>query len=234
MSWSVRQSAVAPMHYGTVIESTPCTLGSNCSANTALVAYVYLAVTSVGAVASVTDGSSNAMTQFAIATLTNGIGVSIWAMTTPAGDVGTKPVLTATSDHPGTFPGGLLVQEVSGLLTPLALDGTAGTLTGTTSGATGSPAYSTAAGGEFLVTMYGDDLANSSTITAPSSPWTEDPNSVSGLNTGGNLGVAYKNSTGGSEADGWTVSTANNWAVILAAFKVAPSSGSGLLLASFP
>ena len=77
--------------------------------------------------------------------------------------VGTKPTITATWASGGGL--GLVVQEVSGLLagnTTAMVDGTPGTLTGSTT-STGSPTYSSTAANEFLVSAYAD-IGNGVTV----------------------------------------------------------------------
>jgi hypothetical protein len=226
MSWSVLQSAGVPMAFGTDIEASTVTLGSNCSAGSVLIAYVNVGTFGATSevIVSVKDGAGNSMTHLASAFQTasgNACDISVWAMATPAGDVGTKPTFTATSNAPGSYPGGQLIQEVSGI--QAVLDGTAGTATGTTNPAT-MPAYSSSAANEYLVCLYGDQAEDGQTMSGAGGSWTTDAHSQLTGNAGGaGPAVQYKNSTGGSESGGtWndSVGAGVPWAVIAAAFKL--------------
>lgn len=229
MAWSVLQSASTSMQFGTSFESSTVTLGSNCSSGSVLISYLYIGLGGAsGSVVSVKDGAGNAMSKMAAVANGTNVDVEIWYMATPAGDVGIKPTFTATSTSPGNFAGGQIVEEVSGI--QAVLDGTPGTSTGTAS-PTGTPAYSSAAASEFLVSFRADQNANGQTITGPSSPWTTDAHSIltNPGNNGGCAGVSYRNSTGGTESDGWTDSLgsgADAWGLIVGAFQLTgPTSG---------
>jgi hypothetical protein len=123
---------------------------------------------------------------------------------------------------------GIVVQEVAGLLAGGSpLDGAIASVTGTGGAATGSPAYSSAVAGEYLVTFYSDN-GGPATFTGPAG-YTVDANSVNS-NADNDVGVAYKLSTGGAETDGWTLTVSGQqWAVMEVAFKLAPA-GRALIL----
>lgn len=221
MTWSVLQSAGA--NSGT--PSVSVTMPSNCTSGTKLIAYVAAGVALGETVSGVQDGSGNQFTSLGFTQMAGtGFGkLYIWVADTPAGDVGTKPVITATASGSGDTVS-LLVQEVSGLVTGTSpLDGTLGSVTGTGGTSTGSPTYSSTASGEFLVTVYGDNGGPSTWSSV--SGWTTDANGVNG-NSNDDIAVAYKNSTGGAESGGgWTLtSSGQEWSVIMAAFKLAAAA----------
>lgn len=226
MTWSVLQSAGG--NSGTASESV--TLPSNCTGGTKLIAYVAAGVTPGETVSSVQDGSGNQFTSLGFVTMAGtGFGkLYAWVLDMPSGDVGTKPAITATATNTsGGDTVSLLVQEVSGLLTGTSpLDGALGSLTGTGGTSTGSPAYSSTAPGEFLVTMYGDN-GGPATWTGPAG-WTTDAH---GVNSSGNndLAVAYKSSTGGAESGGgWALtSSGQQWAAAMVAFQLAAAPARG-------
>ena len=227
MTFSFLQSAIAPCRFGTALESNPATYGSNVSSGSALLAFIQVNTPVPGSIVSVEDGSSNAFTK--VIDFENGDEplciLSMWMMATPSGDVGTKPVITATSSSPGSWAGGLLVQEVGGI--QAAADGSAGSTYGQNGlpYSTGSATYSSTASGEYLVSYYCDMAQNGQTWTAPSG-WTADPNSFNSSSNpnGGNIAVAYKSSTGGAETGSWSVTptpVTTNWNLATVAFKLA-------------
>ena len=153
--------------------------------------------------------------------------VSVWILNTPSGDVGAKPTITATLSG-GTANMGIEIQEISGLAVGATLaalvDGTAGVLTGATTGATGSPTYSSSVANEYLAKIYGDS-GGPITYTAPSG--TADASNVNSSSSA-DLAVVYGNSTGGAESGSWSLSgTATQWGVITVAFKLASSTITG-------
>ena len=220
MSWLVLQSASsAPSSTG---QPVLVTYANNLSAGSKLIAYA-LSTTGSG-FTTVLDSNSNSFTQVG-PTVTSGFAVlQTWVLDTPAGDVGTKPTITATGEGATGTPG-MLIQEVSGLLPGTScLDGTQGSVTGTGGTSTGTPTYSSTASNEYLVSFYADDGGGGGAdITAPSG-YTPDPNIVNNNNPG-DIGVAYNNSTGGTESGGLTrTSTGAQWGVILVAFQLAASN----------
>lgn len=220
MSWVQSKSST-----GTATTLT-VTYTSNVSSGNTLIAYVAQDHNVTFTPSSVKDGSGNAMVQ--IGTTVNYPGTSgggsVWAMNVPAGDVGTKPAITATVS--ATFGLTMLIQEVSGIATASTsagfLDGTQGHNTGTASPATNG-SYSTSAAGEFLVAFYGD---SGTTGTLPSSlgAYTADTNNPA-AQTNADIVVGYINSSSnGSQSFSWTFTGTNDWGTILGAFK---SSGGG-------
>lgn len=210
-------------------------------------AYVTANVSSGNKLIAVTSTSTQTGTTTTVATVKDGAGnsltlvkrisaggspilcdVALWALDVPAGDVGTKPTLTATLSG-GTANMGIVIQEVSGLAAGNTLaamiDGTGGVLSGSALGATGSPSYASSVANEYLVAIEGDD-GGPITWTAPSG-LTVDANAVNS-NGFSNTAIAYGNSTGGTEAGSWSLagSTAE-WGVILVAFKLASTSVTG-------
>jgi hypothetical protein len=169
----------------------------------------------------VQDGSANSWVQLGAAANANQ-QTSLWALDTPAADAGTAPALTATFSV--SAAGSIVIEEVSGLqagaTAAAMLDGTAATLTGATQNP-GSPTYTSTAASEYLICVYGD--AGTSVTATQHAGWTIDANSV---NTSANAGccVEYKNSTSGSETDGWTTSAASQWTLVEAAFLLASAT----------
>jgi hypothetical protein len=217
-AWAVLQSASASTA-ATTVSATFST--ANVQAGTKIIAIVSVGATSAPAVTSVKDAALNTWTQVGNANQANG-RVYIFALDTPAGDVGTKPTLTATAA--GTAGLGIVIQEVSGLAsgnTTAMCDGTAGTLTGTAS-STGSPSYSSAAAGEYLLSAYGD-FGTGNTVV-PAGGWTPDAHNVN-ASTNSCCLAQYKSSTGGAETDGFTSADGGGWAVAEIAFKLAGAGG---------
>lgn len=219
MAWSVLQSA------GTATDSMPtATYPSNLSAGTKLIAVVTVGS---GSTTAVQDASSNAFTKIAAIGLNNSTGtgeISLWARDVPAGDVGTKPVISIAR---GTNNGGnaLVIQEVSGLLTgntTAMIDGTAATNFGSgTSGTCGS--YSLSTTGEYLLACIGDEETSAGAVTGPtgSTTYTMDAHAQNGTGFA-TAAVAYGNSTSGAQTATFTLPS-ESWGTILAAFKLAPA-----------
>jgi hypothetical protein len=119
-----------------------------------------------------------------------------------------------TWSHPATISANGL--EVSGLGAGDDVDGTPGTLTGSTS-PTGSPSYVSGATGELLYSFYGNN-ARLVRATQPSG-WTLDPNSVDDSGAA-QASAAYTNSTGGHESSPWSYGpVSGTWSVITVAFQ---------------
>jgi hypothetical protein len=218
MAWSVLQSA-STAATSTNATTQPVTYGTNLSSGTKLIAYVSISSGSTVTTSSVSDGTNNfnSVQSIESGSQTN---ISVWQLDTPAGDVGTKPTITAHLS--GTAECSILIQEVSGLATgttnAACVDGTPGTGTGSGGSSTGSPSYSSSASNEFLVAVYGDN-GGPETWTKPAA-LTADTHSVN-TNSFSDLAAAYGNSTNGTEAGSWSLtgSTAT-WGTILLAFKL--------------
>jgi hypothetical protein len=211
MAWTRIQSAEAGF-FGTAVTAT---YGTNVSSGTKLIAYVTSGFSD--APTSVKDAAANAFTLLGSVATAAG-SVWLYARDTPAGDVGTKPAITAT--FPSSNGQAILVQEVSGLLagnTTAMIDGTPGTKSGTTA-ATGSPTYSSTAASEYLICAYG--AATATTAPTVLSGWTGDPNNTGGSGGGGAAVVEYKNSTGGAETSGFTGADTSGWSILTVAFKL--------------
>lgn len=225
MGWSVLQSN------GTATDSMPTSAySSNLTAGTKLIAVVTVGN---GTTTAVQDNSSNAFTKIAAIGLNNNTGtgeISLWAVDTPAGDVGTKPTISITR---GTNNGGnaLVIQEVSGLAVgntaAAMIDGTAVTSFGSgTSGACGS--YSTSAAGEYLVACIGTEETAAGAVTGPTGSTTYTQDAHSQNNTGFATAIpAYGNSTGGAETATFTLPS-QSWGTIFAAFELSATSGPSL------
>lgn len=213
MAWSVAQSAKGE-NFGSSVAAT--FTAANVSSGNKII--VVLASAFDAAPSSVTDAASNAWTPLGSGGSASEPTVFLYGLDVPAADAGTKPTITVAIAGPLDLK--MIILEVSGLLagnTTAMLDGTPGTLGGSTAN-TGSPAYSSAAAGEFLLCAYGSD-----TGTAPAGPggWTLDANSGTGADA--TCSAAYTNSTGGAETSGFTGTGAGPWGVLTVAFKLAPS-----------
>src|SRR4249920_961861 len=134
MAWSVLQSKSFTNAGSGNVAVTFTT--ANLSAGTKIVAWVAVSASSPQTVvSSVKDGALNTWTQLAVASDNTNDALYLFALDTPAGDVGTKPTITATIGS--NFGASILVQEVSGLAagnTSAMLDGTAGVNHGTSAG----------------------------------------------------------------------------------------------------
>jgi hypothetical protein len=227
VAWSHLQSA-------SVTNSGPSTIAkayaSNVSSGTKLIAVIDVSTNDTSeAVQSIKDGSGNAMTQLISVQLSATSWVELWAMDTPAGDVGTKPTITATLNAAvSNFGCTLLIQEVSGLLagdTSAMLDGTGSSNTSNPSTGTASPAtsaaYSSTAANEYLITIYGDP-GNGVTVSTPATGYTADGANVN-ASSSATVMVGYKNSGNAAESASFafTPAGANFWTVLLVAFKLA-------------
>ena len=194
MTWLRIQSAVGAVGYG----SAHATYGTNLSSGTKLIA-VSVTETSGITTSTVKDGAGNSFTKiFAQAQGGTRGELSLWALDTPSGDVGTKPVITMTASAGSNCY--IMVQEVSGLLTgntTAMADGTAGGAAGVTTtggGTLGSPSYSSTASGEYLLSAC---TTGTETFTAPAS-LTADANNLQATGGYASLGFAYGNSTSGT------------------------------------
>jgi hypothetical protein len=224
VSWSFVQSASS---FGTQRGFEAVAYGSNVSSGNKLVVWTTVKLTTTS---TVKDGAGNSWTKLASIGLNGSTAngeFALWALDCPAGDAGTAPTITAT--FAGSQFGGLLVEEVSGLLagnTSAMLDGTAGTTSGTLSagGNAGPPSYSSTASNEWLAYGYGDNAGSSNvpSWTAPAG-YTPDANGVNGAGVV-NIANAYKNSTGTTETGHYTITLAGGtalWGEIMVAFKLA-------------
>ena len=199
---------------------------ANVQAGNKLVVAVVLSAGTAQTVTSVKDGALNAFTQVAHGTGTVGgfCTLDVWAIDVPAGDIGTKPTITAQASASTDMS--VLVQEWSGLAVgntvAAMVDSTPGFITGDTNTTTGSPTYSSSVANELLFRFYGD-TGGPLTWTSPG------PNTdAKSINTSSNadIAVAYGNSSGGTETGSWGLSgTATDWVVGLFAFKLAPAGG---------
>jgi hypothetical protein len=230
VAWNVVQSASATAGSVSPGGTLSAAFTSNVSSGNKLIAFVTMASSGNGnnpSITSVSDGASNQWTNIGYAeassnSATNNQEASIWALDCPSGDAGTKPTLSATLSASAVLSASvsMVIAEVSGLLagnTTAMCDGSPATKTGSTTN-TGSPTYSTGASNEFLVSLYGD-FGDGNTVTTAGG-WTADSSNV---NTSGNTNcvVQYKNSTGGSETDGFgSADTTSAWEIIEVAFKV--------------
>ena len=223
MAWSVLQSASSA--------TSGVAFGSNLSSGSKIIAYVVLHDEPVTVITSVKDtaGNSLVLQPSYAGTPDDTLTVAVYAMDTPAGDVGGVTTITATVT--GSPNSAILIQEVSGLETGTSgiMDGTPGYSSGQVtnpSGTLGPPSYASGTAGNFLVYVCGDnEYGDPVTWTLPST-YTPDPNNLNAQGTVKcNVLVGTKNSTGGTETGTWSYTmTANDAgaALILVAFKVIP------------
>src|SRR5690349_14648376 len=114
MAWSVLQSNSATQ--ATAATTFTATYSGNLTSGTVLLAAV--TVSGARTISSVKDGAANSFTLIATVNLNNSStrGVlSLYAIATPSGDVGTKPTITATLSS--STDGSIWIAEVSGIQT---------------------------------------------------------------------------------------------------------------------
>ena len=216
MSWSRLQSA---SHGATASTTVTATLPNNAVAGSKIIAFIASTITT--AITSVQDAALNSLT--VIEDVSGSAGgntqCAVYAMDTPAGDVGIKPAITVTGV---TADWSVLVMEVSGLAAGNTLaamvDGTPAGVQETPTTSQAQPAYRTSTAGEFLVSFLGD---NGNSVTYALAGYTLDVNSING-NANNDVVVGYKSSTGAAESGTWTTSgTPTGSGLIVAAFKLA-------------
>src|SRR5262249_5089365 len=157
-SWQVLQSAIAPTNIGTALESNPVTYTKNLSTGTVQLAFVQVNINSTTArVVSVADGSGNQFRNVTNQLSGNDLLLSVWMLATPVGVVGTKPTITATTNSPGTWAGGIIVQEIKGILpvtdnAPVNDNGQTLFVINT-----GNSGYRSTVSSEYLFSFYVDD-----------------------------------------------------------------------------
>jgi hypothetical protein len=227
MAWSRIQS-VGVFHNGS---SPSATFGAGLTSGTKLIVAV-LNYTAGAHISTMTDGGSGSFTKVADTGICSGSfgGAQLWVLDTPAGDVGTAITVTTTTS--GNGPYGMVCQEVSGLLagTTGSLDGTAGITTGTQGAGSptiSSPAYSSTAVNEYLVSAISVNTNGGSFPTITPGSGTADPNNQSFTNALNCTGIAYGNSSNGAETNNWSCTGGNGnyfgWGSILVAFQLAAS-----------
>ncbi|MGH3201734.1 MAG: hypothetical protein ACRDP5_06735 [Streptosporangiaceae bacterium] len=206
----------------------PVTYADNVQSGTTLIVPVAVYQSATTAVK---DGAGNPFIKIASVPYNNSAvsgEVSLWALNTPAGDVGTTPTITPTFSGSIQYMS-MLVQEVAGLAagsTAAQLaDGTPGTAYGSSTNTDiGPPSYASTAPDEYLVYVYGD-IGDGITVT-PSSPYMADPDNVNSSRDQ-DCCLAYANSAGGTESGTWTQSGgsgAKDWGLILVAFNLAAAA----------
>ena len=213
MTWNRLQSASGAD--ATTSTSVVATYTSNLGSGNKLIACVQTGGSSV----TVKDAAGNSFVQLASVTPSGGVPLYLFALDTPAGDVGTKPAITAS--WLASVRGCIIIQEVSGLAVgntlALMIDGTPGTTSGSGGSPIGSPSYSSTVAGEYLFSVVATDTTD--TWTAPAN-LTADTANIAG-NGFNNIAIGYSNSTGGTESAAWTqTATGNAWGSILCAFQL--------------
>lgn len=215
MSWSVLQSN--SFTQTTTASTWSVTYTSNVSSGTVLLFAV--GQSNAATINSVKDGSNNSFTQIGLVNLNNSSAhgaCALYALATPAGDVGTKPTITITFSA-ATVLGSIWIGEVSGI--QAVTDGSAATAFGAAGGCT--PTYSDTAANELFVAVFADDGGpETSSVTGG---WTVDSKSINN-NADANIVVAYGNSVNGSETNAWTsTGTTTACGAIAISFKLTAS-----------
>ena len=114
----------------------------------------------------------------------------------------------------------MVVMEYSGLASPLAIDGTPGKVTQTTSPI--APAYTSSAANELTLSVFGDPGSNQNPgITG----WTTDTHSQGSGQTNAVCYVARKNSTNGTDTASWTFTGTDPSSVVTLALKLPAAAG---------
>ena len=222
MTYNVIQSAK-----GTAVASLTCsaTYGTNLSSGSKLIAWIIAASTSaLTPISSVKDTAGNTFTQLAAVSGASGGATEalLYALDTPAGDVGGTTIVTATFTSDATDIA-IYVQEVSGLLagnTSAMLDSAgAASVQETPAASQAQPAYTSHASGEYLTSFLGD---NGNSVTWALAGYNiSDANNIQG-NTNNDLVVGYKASTNGAETGTWVATgTPTGSCLIVAAFQLA-------------
>ncbi len=226
MAWGVTQTNSA-VGSGSSTIVTPL---SNLSAGTKLIAYFSAFGSGSFTITSVKDAAGNTFTQVGfLYSATSGTGTGIFAMDTPAGDVGIKPAITALMSN-SQF-GGMVVQEVSGLAVGNTLaamvDGTAVATAFAAGASHAQPAYTSTAASEYLVSFCGDQ-GGPQTMTQPAG-YTMDTKAI---NNNGSVDCcpSYKNSTGAAESGTWAYSGSTIGSnIMVVAFKLSGTAASSIL-----
>jgi hypothetical protein len=229
MAWSHLQSANYTQAGGGSTATTAfAQYSSNLTSGSKLIALVSIGVAASQTINSVKDANSNSFTLIKDTGFGTNLRMALFALDTPAADVGTKPVITATTSGGGGIS--LMIQEVSGLATgntvAAMIDGGAAAI-GSVIGTGAVPptvSYTSTASNEYLVCCFGDP-GNGVTYTNPSTGGygTTDANGVN-TNLTADVNIAYTNSTGGSENNHYTISASEEVAEIMCAFLLPGSS----------
>lgn len=231
MAWNVVQSKAVAGSIGASGGTLSVSLTSTPTVGNKILVAVDADSGSVNPTFTVADGNSVSLTSAGSIQNTTGhdaTGLFFY-------DVPATPSKTFTTTV--TFAGGgdaaIFAMEVSGLATGnttgAALDGTAGTHSGSITGngtATGA-SYTSNASNEMLVAVFGD-FGNGATANATggTGSWTTDANSIQASATT-TLAVGYKNSNNTAETDNWTITTnsgADQYALICVAFKLSAAA----------
>jgi hypothetical protein len=220
VAWSVLQSIGAVTASG----NGAATFATNISSGSVMICCLAVDVSNVSQpISAVKDTAGNSFTDvLSVQQTTDHSWIEIWALATPAGDVGTKPTITSTAGANNGIATVLL--EVSGI--QATTDGTAIGKSGTGTPATGG-AYSSTASNEFLIMSYGD----AGYSTTQSTPTGYTPAAGNEQNNSDAQGSAwYKNSTNGAETASSTLSATSNWSTVFVAFKLSGGGAAALPL----
>ncbi len=220
MAWSVLQSASSA---ATATATTKAVAFStaNLTSGTKIICALGISTALTVSVTSVSDGTNN-LTQCGFVNDTaNSVAVALYALDTPAGDVGAKPTITATLST--SLECSIWIAEVSGLAagntTAAMLDGTmvfAGFAAGSSHA---QPAYTSTALNEFLIVLESDN-GGPQTVTQPGG-YTLDAASITN-NSLCDIAAAYKNSANGAETGTWTFGGSTTGTELgVVAFKIA-------------
>lgn len=219
MAWARVQSQSADAALTNNVVTQSITLGSAPTTGNVLVAIAVINSGSVPTVASIKDGNGVAFTLVKnIAFATNSVdgNMAVYLLVVPA-----TPSTTVTANYTNNPTGSgaaLFCAEFSGITA--TIDGTAAGNNQAT-GTITQPAYSSTAVNELLLSCFADD--GDPTLSAGS--WTTDSNNQTN-SSHAQVGIQYKNSTGGSETGGgWADGTGGDAGIVVFALQL-PAVGS--------
>lgn len=186
----------------------------------------------------VKDNNNNSFTLLKRLSYAGGnFDLTLWALTVPAGDNGTKPTITATFNATAVGAS-MTILEVSGLTTDDTTaqnDGAIGTATGSFTAAstltvTGT---TTTASAEYLACFYGDD-GNQSALSAGTGFTKDSGDDPTNVVT---TAAEHKDSTNGAETGTWAAGLPagnTNYGLIMAAWKLATAVTAGVPIRKYP
>ena len=227
MTWSVGNGGVAANGAVTTNATLAVTLGWTPADNSKLIAVICDDSAAARSITSVSDGTNSFGQIFhTVQSIGSGFDMTdIWVLDHP--HYSAAPTITSVMSSTASYT--MQVLEVSGLLsgqTSAILDtGTGSSIAiqnATTNTTAPDPTYGSSAANEFLLNILGDPFDGASNWTAPTG-YSGSANNFVNPAADGSQAIAWKNSTGGSEAGSeWTwPSQAMTVTVVKVAFKLA-------------
>lgn len=179
---------------------------------------------SVQTISSVSDGTNTFGQVYAVNAAIGAGHDTSWCYALDHAHYASPPTITVTWAGTATLFTIFAIVDVSGLATGTTsaiLDGTQGSSSWSAAASATDPSYSSSASNEFLTQCIGDSF-DGATVTAPSG---YAGSVIHNDATNGTIGVAWKNSTGGSEAGPDFTWTGNTTAqLIKVAFTLPPTA----------